>query len=195
MQRFLSRKQTKKKKKKRSRRSESREPRPPATFPPPWTSMWRGGGGGGGGGGVRRSERCPWCWTDPGLLPLLSYLVLYELTFPLEYTHSPVAEQAATPHGCWGGLTWVSQTTLLFHGCGTQNQNFADRQHPGVRGDYPVLGVLQDPGPVRGARPDRAYVRPEAASQEWQSFQLGGQAVHSPEAGEAGGRGLQPAER
>lgn len=94
------------------------------------------------------------------------------------------------------GLDWSQPHRLLFfHGCGTQNQNFADRQHPGVRGDHPVLGVLQDPGPVRGAHPDRPGFRAEAASQEWKSFQPGGQAVHSSAAGEAGGCGVQPAER
>lgn len=94
---------------------------------------------------------------------------------------------------CWA---WLSQPDdILFDGRGTQNQNFADRQHFSVCGDHPVLGLLQDPGPVRGAHPDRAYVRPEAASQDWQSFQLGGQAVYSPAAGEAGGCGLQPVKR
>lgn len=93
------------------------------------------------------------------------------------------------------GCTRVSQRQHLVHGCGTENQNFADRQHPGVRGDYPVLGVLQDPGPIRGAPPDGEDFRAEVASQEWKSFQLSGQTVHSSAAGEAGGRGLQSAER
>lgn len=121
---------------------------------------------------------------------------------PAKRSHLPpseVAQQATAPRAKQLlGLedSGLSRTTIrLSHGCGTQNQNFADRQHPGVRGHHPVLGVLPDPGPLGGAHPARPRFRPEAARPEWKSFQLGGQAVHSPEAGEAGGRGLQPTER
>lgn len=110
----------------------------------------------------------------------------------IQPSHIPgIRWQSRPPHtgSCWAWLE--SRPNPLFHGCGTQNQNFADRQHPGVCGDYPVLSLLQDPGPIRGAHPDRAHLWPETESQEWQSFKLGGQAVHPSETGEAGGCGLQ----
>lgn len=117
--------------------------------------------------------------------------------------NEPAGTEASATPGQPPGLTGSARPVFppsplqlfFFHGCGTQNQNFADRQHPGVRGDHPVLGVLQDPGPIRGAHPAGAPLRPEAESQEWQSFQLGGQAVNSSATGEAGGCGVQPAKR
>lgn len=77
-----------------------------------------------------------------------------------------------------------------FNGCGTQDQNSADGQHSGVRRDHPVLGLLQDPGPVGGACADRETVGPEAARQECQSYELRGQAVHSQETRATGRCGL-----
>lgn len=110
-----------------------------------------------------------------------------------------VAKQATTPRTKQllglENLPLARATIRLSHGCGTQDQNFADRQHPGVCGHHLVLGVLPDPGPLRGAHPAGPHYRPEDPCPQWKSFQLGGQTVHSPEAGEAGGRGLQPAER
>lgn len=130
----------------------------------------------------------------------VSFRTSGRLTFPPPRTNPTPARpgnkaaKQATARGQLLGLTGV-QPQSFFHGCGTQNQNFADRQHPGVRGDYPVLSLLQDPGPLRGADPDRAHLRPETKSQERKSFQLNGQAVHPAEAGEAGGCGLQPTQR
>lgn len=79
----------------------------------------------------------------------------------------------------WINIRGLTLSLSGFNGCGTQDQNSADGQHSGVRRDHLVLGLLQDPGPIRRARSDREAVGSETARQDCQSYELLGQTVHS----------------
>lgn len=82
----------------------------------------------------------------------------------------------------WINIRGLTVSLSGFNGCGTQDQNSADGQHSGVRRDHLVLGLLQDPGPIRRARAAREAVGSETARQECQSYELHGQTVHSQKA-------------
>ena len=80
------------------------------------------------------------------------------------------------------------------HGGGQEDQNFADGQHPGVRGHHPLLRVLPPAGPLRGAGADRSQRRPPGAQPARQGGRAGGARSHPAAPRPPGGGSLQPAE-
>lgn len=80
------------------------------------------------------------------------------------------------------------------HGGGQEDQNFADGQHPGVRGHHSLLCVLPPSGSFRGAGAGRARHGPPDAQSALQGECSSRPRGHPAALGPFGGGGLQSAE-
>lgn len=126
---------------------------------------------------------------SPGSVPVISarfpFAPLPPAPFPAPLAAGPplAAPGCAPRHRARGS-----------HGGGTENQNFVDGEHLGLRGHHPLLRVLQDPGPLAGAGADRPERGAPGQEPRCQGGQPGRQGVHPAAPGPPGGSGLQPAQ-